>query len=146
VRKHSVPSNCRGQSTTEAMIVMSFLMLLLFASMHFAMFAVTKYMVNLAAFAAARTAMVGGNEQQAAEQVMSNLDWWRDSSHKPVLADRALSLRGKGRNGILVTSTVPFAFPFFASAPAGGTRVIGFSPAVDRPGRGAADRGDNAAP
>ena len=53
----------RGQATLESMIMMGFLLLLIFGLMHLVMFAVTRYMVNYAAFAASRAAVVGNSPQ-----------------------------------------------------------------------------------
>ena len=90
-----------GQATTETLLTMSFLFLMLFGFVHLSMFAATKYLVNLAAFSAARTAMVAGNEQQAADGVLDNLRWWRDpSAARPRLERRELSLRGRNRRGL----------------------------------------------
>ena len=47
-----------GQSTTETMAMMSFLLLMIFGLVHFCLLSATKSIVNLAAFAAARTMMV----------------------------------------------------------------------------------------
>src|SRR5688500_15691142 len=49
-----------GQAATETMISMLFLMLMIWGLVHLSMFAVSKYVANYAAWAAARTAMVHG--------------------------------------------------------------------------------------
>src|SRR5690606_40669309 len=67
----------RGQAALESMMMMAFVLLLIFGVMHLTMFAVTRYMVNYAAFAAARAAAVGKNPRAAAEAGMDNLNWRR---------------------------------------------------------------------
>ena len=55
-----------GQAALEAMMMMAFMLLLVFGVMHMTMFIVTRYMVNYAAFAAARAAEVGNDPEDAA--------------------------------------------------------------------------------
>lgn len=142
-------SNSRGQAATETMIVMLFLLLMIFGIVHMSMFAATKYMVNLAAFATARTALVEGNLREAATGVMDNLRWWLDpSKNAPLFSRRQLRVRGRTRDGILVVYTVPFGFPIFRrqDIPGGGLRVVGFSPmVVQSEVQDIEEKGDNAA-
>ncbi len=63
-----------GQAATETMLTMSFLMLLIFATVQLTWWSNFKYGANLGAFAAQRTAMVGGTPSDqliAARQVVN---------------------------------------------------------------------------
>jgi Flp pilus assembly protein TadG len=132
----------RGQSATETMIMMSFLFLMIFAIVHMAMLASTKFMVNYAAFAAARAAVVAGSERLAAIQVTDNLRWWRNPLlNLPNVRRTTRTIAGVRRPGVEVTARVPFGLPIFNSVPTGGIRVVGFAPVAVQPG--VPIRGDN---
>ena len=138
--------SCRGQAATETMIVMLFLLLMIFGVVHMSMFAATKYMVNLSAFAAARTVLVaGGNAlngagREAAEQMIDNIRWWAaPGRNKP---DRPARRSLRGRDSVLITYRVPFGLPMFKTVPARGVRIIGAAPVVEQPR--IAEKGDNA--
>ena len=144
-----VPPNCRGQSTTETMIVMSFLLLMIFGFVHFAMLTATKSLVNLAAFSAARAAMVNGFDSGsplapsyvAAAAVLDNLRWWSNPlQNLPTFPLSRETLHD--RDGVLVTYKVPFGLPIFNEVPSGGIPVEGFSPIVIQPD--ITEEGDNA--
>jgi hypothetical protein len=156
----------RGQSTTEAMVMLSFLFLLIFTAVHLSMFAVTKYMVNFAAFSAARTVMVRGEDPggieipwvgeigpgqpvewrvqvgwPAAYLALQELRWWgRTWRDRP---DFPLRVRYRhGRQGLGVTYRVPFGMPILNDVPNGGVRVTSFAPFVIQ--EGVPEEGDNA--
>jgi hypothetical protein len=135
-----------GQAATETMLVMMFLMLMIFGAVHLSMFAVTKYMVNYSAFAAARTVMVRTESSlkqealEAANIVLDGIRWW----HDPVLDHaRAIERRGvHGRDSIVVTYGVPFGLPIFTTVPKGGIVIRGSSAVAEQPP--IPEKGDNA--
>jgi Flp pilus assembly protein TadG len=118
----------RGQAATETMISMLFLMLMIWGLVHLSMFAVSKYVANYAAWAAARTAMVhgspsgtgvGGQSLVAAMHVMGNWKW-----ATLVRAFRTQhNFRGTNRTVIEVDMTVPFGHLIFGTG--GGIVVYG---------------------
>lgn len=126
-----------GQATTETMIMMSFLLLMIFGVVHMAMLMSTKVMVNYAAWAAARAAMVGENQTLAAMAVMDNLRW----TSPPLVRETTKTIRGKSRQGIEVTVLVQFGLPIFKAVPTGGLRVVAFAPVAKQPN--IPERGDN---
>lgn len=149
--RRSTFAQTRGQAMTETMIVMSFLLLMVFGFVHFAMLTATKSIVNLAAFSAARAAMVNGFDSGsplapsyvAAASVIDNLRWW---GNNPALNRPEFPLSRQtlhDRDGVLVTFKVPFGMPIFNEVPSGGIPVEGFSPLVIQPE--IPERGDNAA-
>jgi hypothetical protein len=131
-----------GQAITETMIMMSFLLLFIFGIVYVALFAVTKFMVSYAAFAAARTSMVRSEADgyRAAVGVMQNLRWWRDESQNA--PDGLMHERRFNRFGVTVTHRVPFGLPIFNDIPNGGIRVLGFAPTIVQPD--IPEQGDNA--
>jgi hypothetical protein len=129
-----------GQAATETMMMMMFLLLLIFGFIHISMFAATKYMVNLAAFAAGRTAMVKGDDRRATVEVLDNIRW--TPAANATTEKGSLNYRGKGRDGIFVTFPVPFGLPVFNNIPAGGLKIKSFAPFVEQPD--VPERGDNA--
>jgi len=129
----------RGQAALESMMMMAFVLLLIFGVMHLTMFAVTRYMVNYAAFAAARAAAVGKNPRAAAEAVMDNLNWWRsDGDDVPVEVD---AINRDGWEGYRVRTRVPFGLPIYEHIEPDGVELEGFAPTTtqDNPPSG----GDN---
>ena len=116
----------RGQATLEAMIMMGFLLLMVFGLMHLVMFAVTRYMVNYAAFAAARAAVVGNSPQLAAEAVLQNLNWFADEGgEQPV----EVSYTFKDFTfGYEVRTRVPFGAPIYEWWDGDGIEVVAFAP------------------
>lgn len=125
----------RGQAATETMIMMMFLFLMIFGLIHMSMLAATKYMVNFAAFSAARTIMVRGDDASglqmwaytAASGVIDNIRWWNEAwRNRPDLPITTGDERG--RHGVYVVYRVPFGLPIFNAVPAGGFRMIGFAP------------------
>jgi hypothetical protein len=136
---------------TETMIVMSFLLLMIFGFVHFAMLTATKSMVNLAAFSAARAAMVNGFNGSsvlspnyiAAWAVLDNIRWWSNPlQNAPQLPLTRETVRD--RDGVSVIYKVPFGLPIFNEVGSGGIPVEGFSPLVVQPE--IAEEGDNADP
>lgn len=116
----------RGQAALESMMMMAFMLLLIFGVMHLAMFAVTRYMVNYAAFAAARAAVVGNSPQQAAEAVMENLNWWASEGGKPPVS---VSYENKdGWAGYTVRTRVPFGMPIYEWIEPQGMPMESFAP------------------
>jgi len=115
-----------GQATLETMIMMGFLLLLIFGLMHLVMFAVTRYMVNYAAFAASRAAVVGNSPQLAAEAVMANLNWFaHEGGEQPV----EVSYTFKGTtSGYEVRTRVPFGFPIYELIEPEGIEIVAFAP------------------
>lgn len=132
----------RGQATTETMLVMGFLALFVFGAVHLSMFAVTRSMVNLAAFDAARTVMVRGAGYEAwlaADQVLDGWQWrgggWQDCP------DPIGQTTHRGRRSLFVDYRVPFGLPIFNDVPHGGLRVRGYATYVFRD---VPEEGDNA--
>lgn len=129
----------RGQAALESMLMMAFVLLLIFGVMHLAMFAVTRYMVNYAAFAAARAAVVGNSPQAAAEAVMENLNWYASEGGKPPVT---VSYENKnGWSGYSVRTRVPFGMPIYEWIEPQGMPIESFAPTTtqDNPPSG----GDN---
>lgn len=126
-----------GQATTETMLMMSFLLLMIFGVVHMAMLMSTKAMVNYAAWTASRAAMVGGNQQLAAMAVMDNLRW----TTPPIVRETTKTIRGRQRRGMEVTVFVRFGLPIFNAVPTPGVRVVGFAPLARQPN--IPERGDN---
>lgn len=126
-----------GQATTETMLMMSFLLLMIFGVVHMAMLMSTKAMVNYAAWTASRAAMVGGSHQLAAMAVMDNLRW----TTPPIVRETTKTIRGRQRRGMEVTVFVRFGLPIFNAVPTPGVRVVGFAPLARQPN--IPERGDN---
>lgn len=109
------------------MIMMGFLLLLVFGLMHLVMFAVTRYMVNYAAFAASRAAVVGNSPQLAAEAVMENLNWFADEGgQQPVEVNYTFK---DGTTGYEVRTRVPFGAPIYEWFDDDGIELVAFAPA-----------------
>lgn len=135
-----------GQATTETMMMMAFLMLLIFGFIHLSMLMATKYMVNYSAFAAARAAMVGAGaagRELAAFGVMDNLRW-NDNlvANTPIALEGSRTIRGVNRDGMEVTYRVPFGLPIFAALPPGGLAIESFAP-TGPDWSGVTEAGDN---
>ena len=127
---------------------MSFLFTLIFGFVHICMFVVTKELTNYAAFTGARAMLVGGNRDNAARQVMSEIQWWaggamantaRISVQPNQLGPRHGSKR---RKGVRVAYPLPFGYPIFRSG-LGTVRAIGFAPTVEHSHDEIAEEGDN---
>lgn len=131
----------RGQAAVESMLMMAFVVLLVFGLMHLTMLMATRYMVNYAAFAASRAAMVGNSPQAAAEAVMENLNWWvAYDDTTPVQVEYE---NRDGWAGYAVTVRVPFGLPLYERIDPGGIRVIGFAPtATQANAPGGGDNGE----
>ena len=124
-------------------MAMSFLLLLIFGLIQISLLAATKYMVNLAAFSAARAVMTRGmgtlqtSGYEAASGVLDNIRWWSaPSKNRPEwpLERRTREVgMGKSRNAIVVIQRVPFGLPIFNAIPAGGLPVAGYAPYVEQP-------------
>jgi hypothetical protein len=138
-----------GQALIETLLTASFVFLLMFGLGQLTLLSVTKSMVNLSAFSAARTAMVrgsrapavdlsppagfaiGANEIQAgapaAYGVVRSLRWWQDDSRNRPDLPLGLAAR-EGRLGLTVTYRVPIGFPIFPNGSSAGLAVTAFSP------------------
>ena len=119
--------------------MMGFLLLLIFGLMHLVMFAVTRYMVNYAAFAASRAAVVGNSAQLAAEAVMANLNWYADEG-----GDQKVEVNytvRDGASGYEVKTRVPFGFPMYEWIAPEGIELIAFVPSNEQ--SNAPSGGDN---
>ena len=108
-------------------MMMGFLLLMVFGLMHLVMFAVTRYMVNYAAFAASRAAVVGNDPQQAAEAVMANLNWWSTEGQDPPV--QVTSTVKDGASGFEVSTRVPFGLPIYEWVEPEGIELVAFAPA-----------------
>jgi Flp pilus assembly protein TadG len=116
----------RGQAALEAMIMMAFMLLLMFGLMHLTMFTVTRYMVNYAAFAAARAAEVGNDPEDAAEAVLENINWWAgENGTMPVEVRQE---NRDGWSGFTVETRVPFGLPIYEMVEPQGMLISGFAP------------------
>lgn len=126
--------------------MMIFLLLMIFGLIHLCMLMSMKYMVNYAAFSAARTAMVSpGDVSAAAMEGMGYMrGWWTGGYaglNQPYVRQTTKTIRGKTRTGYEAIWAAPFGFPAFVDArPCGtsnsqtcGVRLIGFSPSVTQP-------------
>jgi hypothetical protein len=122
-----------GQALTETLLMMSFLLLFVFSIVHLSILAATKYVVNYAAFAAARTLMVQGTEEgwDAALEVMHNLRWWKDEARNA--PDRPEFENRYRRSGVTIRHRVPLGLPMFNRIPDGGLEVVGFAPVTPQP-------------
>lgn len=106
--------------------MMGFLLLLVFGLMHLVMFAVTRYMVNYAAFAASRAAVVGNSPQLAAEAVMENLNWFADEGgDQPVEVNYTFN---GFTFGYEVRTRVPFGAPIYEWIDGDGLELVAFAP------------------
>ncbi|OFW22107.1 MAG: hypothetical protein A3G21_19150 [Acidobacteria bacterium RIFCSPLOWO2_12_FULL_66_21] len=146
------------------MLMMAFLTLFIVGAVHLSMFAVTRSMVNLAAFSAARTVMVRASQPGpidipiigeididiplnwrlqsgwfAAREVMSGLQWWGGGWND--VPGFILDGQHRNRQQLSVTYQVPFGIPIFNDVPNGGLRVRGFAPYVIQD---VGEEGDNA--
>ncbi len=108
-------------------MMMGFLLLMIFGLMHLVMFAITRYMLNYAAFAASRAAVVGNNPQLAAQAVMDNLNWFAtDGGEQEVQVQYTV----KGfTTGYEVRTRVPFGLPIYELIDSGGIELVAFAPA-----------------
>jgi len=148
-RQHASIASARGQAATETMMMMMFLLLMIFGLAHFSMLAATKQMLDYAAFAAARTALVssgplslGGGPQDAARQVMdASLRW---SNQQPAVSGASCNTTppGLNRRGLRVQVRVPFGLPIFNNIPAGGLLITALAPCIVQPNIN--ESGDNA--
>ncbi len=161
-----------GQALTETMVMMSFVSFIIFGFMHLCLLEVTKSVVSLAAFSAARAVMVLAEEASpldiasdesspaefadvlrvqtgwpAAWQVLDGLRWSPDDGrNRP---DFPLSIaRLNNRVGLTVTYRVPFG-PSILGAPIDAVRVTAFAPYIVQhksgdPTQDIEDSGDNA--
>jgi hypothetical protein len=132
---------------TESIIMMAFLLLMIFGLIHLCMLMSMKFMVDHAAFAAARTAMISpGDVNEAALEGMGYMrGWWKGSRaglNQPyVQGPIPKTIRGKTRTGYSATWAAPFGFPAFVDpTPCGssnsqtcGVRLIGFAPYTSQP-------------
>lgn len=135
-------SSSRGQAATETMMMMMFLLLMIFGLAHFSMLAATKQMLDYAAFAAARTALVDGDRATAARVVMdASLRW---SNQTPTTSGGNCNSRPSGlnRKGLQVRVRVPFGLPIFNNIPAGGLQITSPAPCIVQPEIN--ESGDNA--
>jgi hypothetical protein len=137
----------RGQAVTETIIMTLFLLLMIFGLIHLCMLMTVKFMVNHAAFSAARTAMIDpGQVDAAAEEGLGYMrGWWRgiySGLNTPYVEGPVdKTVRGRTRVGYRATFAVPFGVPIFNSIqPCGftnaqtcGIRLIGFSPYAAQP-------------
>jgi Flp pilus assembly protein TadG len=143
-------NGCRGQAATETMMVMMFLLLLVFGFIHFCMLAATKYVVNYAASAAARSYMMlmdEGAAKEAAQEAISTIAWWRNPAdawrNDRVDVDvNATFGTNPSRGGVKVTFRVPFGFPLFTRTGSEGQPVVGFATYTLQPD--IPETGDNA--
>lgn len=122
-------------------MMMGFLLLLVFGLMHLVMFAITRYMVQYAAFAAVRADVVGNSPQLAAEAVMDNLNWHADEGGEmPVTVEWGI----KGfTTGFYVKTRVPFGLPIYEYIEPDGIEIVAFAPSntqSDRPSGGDNDQ------
>lgn len=139
---HATIGSSRGQAATETMMMMMFLLLMIFGLAHFSMLAATKQMLDYAAFAAARTALVDGDRAAAARVVMdASLRW---SNQTPITSGGNCNGRppGLNRRGLQVRVRVPFGLPIFNNIPAGGLQITALAPCIVQPDIN--ESGDNA--
>ena len=139
-----------GTAALETMFVMTFLFTLIFGFVHICLFAVTKSVTNYAAFTASRAALVGGGRRQqelAARQVMSEVQWWDGGLGANMLrvfiqtGQRGPRLiGGRRRSGVRVTYFLPFGYPVFRGG-LGVVRAVGFAPTAAT--QNVPDEGDN---
>jgi hypothetical protein len=137
------PSRERGQAATETMLMMFFLMLLVFGLVHMCMLLTTKSFVNYAAFSVARTHLIGGDRQLAADEAMRPLDWWNGDewrNRKIVEPAQQWDKWLRERDGFIVRYHVPFGIPF-QDVPPEGVAITGFAPAIAQPH--IEEKGDN---
>lgn len=128
--------------------MMIFLLLMIFGLIHLCMLMSMKFMVNHAAFSAARTAMVDPDPSQLDAAAMEGMGymrgWWRGGYaglNQPYVRQTIKTIRGKARWGYEAIWAAPFGFPAFVDArPCGttnaqtcGVRLIGFAPSVSQP-------------
>ncbi len=107
-------------------MMMGFLLLMVFGLMHLVMIAVTRYVVNYAAFAAARAAVVGNSPQLAAEAVMQNLNWFADEGgEQPVEVNYTFD---GFTFGYEVRTRVPFGAPIYEWIDDQGLELVAFAP------------------
>lgn len=107
-------------------MMMGFVLLLVFGLMHLVMFAVTRYMVTYAAFAASRAFTVGNSPQLAAEAVLENLNWYADEGGKmPVEVNYTFK---DFTFGFEVRTRVPFGFPIYEYLEPQGMEIVAFAP------------------
>lgn len=137
-----------GTAALETMVVMSFLFTLIFGFVHISMFVVTKELTNYAAFTASRALLVGGNSKLAAQQVLSEIQWWAGGASanlsKISIQQNQLGPRygSKRRNGVKITYPLPFGYPIFRDG-LGTVRAIGFAPTVEHHYDEIPEEGDN---
>jgi hypothetical protein len=131
-----------GQAALETMLSMYLVILFIWGLVHLSMMMVTKYMVNYAAFCAARTAMVRGTGasevQESAQQALEIVQWWGSGNDKNI-PDVEYDA---GRGGIVVQYHIPFGSPIFTTFAASGLVIEGFAPVTEQPS--IPEKGDNA--
>jgi Flp pilus assembly protein TadG len=121
------------------MMMMAFVLLLVFGLMHLSMLTVTRYMVNYAAFAAARASVVGTSQTAAARAVLANINWWvGQGGTMPLKVE--YTTRGDW-SGYEVTTRVPFGLPIYEWISPQGIEITGFAPLTKDPN--APSGGDN---
>ena len=120
-------------------MMMGFLLLMIFGLMHLVMFAITRYMLNYAAFAASRAAVVGNSPDAAAQAVMNNLNWFATEGGTQQVQ---VQYTYKGlSSGYEVRTRVPFGMPIYEWIDSGGIELVAFAPAS--PQANAPSGGDN---
>lgn len=107
-------------------MMMAFMLLIVFGLMHLTMLTITRYMANYAAFAAARAAEVGNDPQDAAEEVMKNINWWVGENQDPPV--KAYLDNRDGWSGYTVETRVPFGVPIYEYVEPEGLLITGFAP------------------
>ena len=122
-------------------MMMGFMILLIFGLMHMVMFAITRYMVNYAAFAAGRAAVVGNDPEAAAKAVMGNFNWYASEGGEPPV--EVSYTNRDGASGYEVRTRVPFGLPIYTWIDPQGVEIVAFAPttAQDDAPRGG-DNGD----
>lgn len=119
--------------------MMGFMLLLIFGLMHLVMFAITRYMVNYAAYAASRASVVGNDPEEAAAAVMANFNWWASEGDDPPLQVEYTTK--DGWPGYAVTTRVPFGLPIYEYIEPQGIEIVAFAPAASQ--ANAPSGGDN---
>jgi hypothetical protein len=139
-RRRGDRSSEAGQATLETLLTMALVLLFIFGLLHLTMMMTTKFLVNYAAFAAARVAMVRGTGAdevtEAARQAMEIWQWWPGDSdaNVPEVSYDA------GREGMVVRYRVWFVSPIFTNV--AHVSVEGFAPVAEQPD--IPEEGDNA--
>lgn len=142
----------RGQAAVETALMMSFLIFLIFAIVHMAIYASLKSLVNDAAFSASRTLMVRPTSYDYSWTVLSWLTIgatvdvgtaWGWVAAAQILGTSSCSVtqgNHRGQEVIFVSERVPFALPAPGMPPM--VPITGFSPRLVQPD--IPEKGDNA--